>query len=164
MINETVIFNLECYAPALQIRAGQRSITAILRPLTAHIYHVMIIMTGGFSKKSFMLSFPGNSFEQSRTCYLHFYKIHRTILLSFYLLIFYSLFRNRSVLCCPPFRTFPLRVNTLDESVFFLLVVCILTFVPFVLFASQAVLKRKLKTLILPPIHSLVKFNKYLYL
>ena len=40
---------------ALQIRAGQRSITANLWlwPLIAHIYHVMIIMTGGFSKKSF---------------------------------------------------------------------------------------------------------------
>ena len=36
---------------ALQIRAGQRSITANLWPLTAHIYHVMIIVTGGFSKK-----------------------------------------------------------------------------------------------------------------
>ena len=38
---------------ALQIRAGQWSITANLWPLTTHIYHVMIIVTGGFSKKSF---------------------------------------------------------------------------------------------------------------
>ena len=38
---------------ALQIRAGHRSITANLWPLTAHIYHIMIIVTGGFSKKSF---------------------------------------------------------------------------------------------------------------
>ena len=38
---------------ALQIRAGQRSITANLWPLIAHIYHVMIIVTGSFSKKSF---------------------------------------------------------------------------------------------------------------
>ena len=48
---------------ALQISAGQQSITASLRPLTAHIYHVMIIVTGGFSKKSLLL-FPRNSFEQ----------------------------------------------------------------------------------------------------
>ena len=45
------------YIAALQIRAGQRSITASLWPLTAHIYHVMIIVTGGFSKKSFLLLF-----------------------------------------------------------------------------------------------------------
>ena len=50
--------------PALQIRTSQRSITAKLRPLAAHIYHVMIIMTGEFSKKCFLLLFPGNSFEQ----------------------------------------------------------------------------------------------------
>ena len=37
---------------ALQIMAGQRSITANLWPFTAHIYHVMIIVTGGISKKS----------------------------------------------------------------------------------------------------------------
>ena len=52
--------------PALQIRAGQRSITANLRPLTAHIYHAMIIVTGNFSKKfSLLLFFPRNSFERS---------------------------------------------------------------------------------------------------
>ena len=50
---------------ALQIRAGKCSITANLWPLTAHIYHVMIIKTGGFSKKFFLLLFPGNSSEQS---------------------------------------------------------------------------------------------------
>ena len=38
--------------------AGQLSITADFRPLTAHIYHVMIILKGDFSKKSF--------------CYYHF--------------------------------------------------------------------------------------------
>ena len=38
---------------ALQIRAAQQSITANLWPLTTNIYHVMIIVTGGFSKKSF---------------------------------------------------------------------------------------------------------------
>ena len=52
------------YITALQIRAGQRSITANLRTLTAHIYHVMIIEAGGFFKKSFLiLLFPRNSFE-----------------------------------------------------------------------------------------------------
>ena len=50
---------------ALQIKGGQRSITANLWALTAHIYHVMIIMTGGFSKKSFLSLYPRNSFEQS---------------------------------------------------------------------------------------------------
>ena len=39
---------------ALQIRAGQWSVTASLQPLTAHIYHVMIIVSGDFSKKSFL--------------------------------------------------------------------------------------------------------------
>ena len=41
----------------LQIRAGQQSITANTWPLTTHIYHVMIMVTGGFSKKSFLLIF-----------------------------------------------------------------------------------------------------------
>ena len=41
--------------PALQIRASQQSITASLWPLTAHSYHVMIIVTHGFSKKSFFI-------------------------------------------------------------------------------------------------------------
>ena len=38
---------------ALQIRAGQWTITANLWPLTTHIYHVMIIVTSGFSMKPF---------------------------------------------------------------------------------------------------------------
>ena len=42
---------------ALQIRANQQSITASLWPLTAYIYHVMIIVTGGFSKKTFFIIF-----------------------------------------------------------------------------------------------------------
>ena len=53
----------------LQIRTGQRSITANIWPLTAYIYHVMIFVTGGFSKKCF-LSFPRKSFERSWICYL----------------------------------------------------------------------------------------------
>ena len=43
--------------PALQIRAGHGSITASLWLLTAHIYHVMIIVTGGFTRNLFLLSF-----------------------------------------------------------------------------------------------------------
>ena len=52
----------------LQVRASQRSITANLLLWTAHIYHVMIIVTGGFSMKSLLLIlilFPRNSFERS---------------------------------------------------------------------------------------------------
>ena len=42
---------------ALQIRTGQRTLTTNLWPLTAHIYHVMIMVTGGFSKKSIFIIF-----------------------------------------------------------------------------------------------------------
>ena len=66
----------------LQIRAGQRSIPANIWPLTTHIYHVMIIVTSGFSKKCFLL-FPRKSFGQSWICYLG-----NTSLFSFYLLFF----------------------------------------------------------------------------
>ena len=41
----------------LQIRAGQRSITANLWPLTTNIYQVMIIVTGDFSNKYFFIIF-----------------------------------------------------------------------------------------------------------
>ena len=41
----------------LQIRADQRSITANLWPLTTHIFHVMIIVTGDFSNKCFFIIF-----------------------------------------------------------------------------------------------------------
>ena len=54
----------------LQIKTGQRSITANIWPLTAYIYHVMIFVTGGFSKKCFLSLFPRKSFEQSWICYL----------------------------------------------------------------------------------------------
>ena len=40
---------------ALQIMAGQRSITTNLQSLNAHTYHAMIIVTSGFFKKSFLL-------------------------------------------------------------------------------------------------------------
>ena len=81
--------------------------------------------------------------------------------------MFYSLFHNHSV-CqrSPPLHTFPLRVNTQDESVFFLLVVlqslCILTHSTFILLTFLVVQKRKLKALTWPPIHLAVTFNKCL--
>ena len=49
---------------ALQIRAAN------FQPLTAHIYHVTIIVTGWFSRVSFLLLFPRNFFEQSWICFL----------------------------------------------------------------------------------------------
>ena len=62
---------------ALQITAGQRSIITNLRPLTAHIYHVMIIMTDWFSKKYFwtilnLLSWNLNTFTKliEQFCFL----------------------------------------------------------------------------------------------
>ena len=51
----------------LQIRAGQRSITANLWPLTAHIYHVMIIVTSSFSKNSFFINIIFISYKFFRT-------------------------------------------------------------------------------------------------
>ena len=75
---------------ALQIRADWGSVTANLWPLTAHIYHIIIIMTVRFFKKSFFLLFPRNSFEQFELVILefkHFHKIHRTSLFSFHLFI-----------------------------------------------------------------------------
>ena len=129
--------------------------------MTVHIY-VIIIMTYGFSKKS-LLFFPRNSLEQSWPCdlgiykhfikcinlqtiYKHFYKTHRTILFSFYLLIFYLLFQN---LCINTLHIFVLFhcVQTHWMSLFVVLQsLCILTLAPFVIFASQAVLKRKPKS------------------
>ena len=41
---------------ALQIRTGQWSVTTSLQFLTAHIYRVMIIVTGGFFQKSFFIN------------------------------------------------------------------------------------------------------------
>ena len=45
------------YNPALQIRINQWSSTTNLQPLIAHIYHVMIIVTSGFSKKCFYYNY-----------------------------------------------------------------------------------------------------------
>ena len=48
---------------ALQIRASQWLITANFWPFTTHIYHVMIIVTGGFFKKSFCIIFRSSSMQ-----------------------------------------------------------------------------------------------------
>ena len=88
---------------SLQIRTGQQSITANLRPLTAHIYHVMIIVTCGFSKKSFFyyyfyfLEILLNDLDLVFSEFKHIYKTQRTSMFSSYLFIFYLLFRNPSV-------------------------------------------------------------------
>ena len=50
--------------------SGHRSTTASLWSFTAHSSHVVIIMTGGFSKKCFLLIFSRISFKQSSTCYI----------------------------------------------------------------------------------------------
>ena len=84
---------------ALQIRGSQRKITTNLRSLAANIYHVIIIVTGRFSKKSFFLLFPRNCFEQS-TC---FHGIETLLQNSqnkfvFFLSVhFFTLFPNHSV-------------------------------------------------------------------
>ena len=51
----STVFGL--HVSVLQIKAGQQSITTNLWLLIAHICHVMIIVTGGFSKKSLLLFF-----------------------------------------------------------------------------------------------------------
>ena len=63
-IFEEEIWNSEykCALPVLQIRVCQQSITANLWPLTTHIHHIMIIVTGGISKKSFL------SFSEAAVC------------------------------------------------------------------------------------------------
>ena len=50
---------IQNFATALQIRAGQQSITANLSPFVTHIYHVMIIVTGSFSRESFLTNIIG---------------------------------------------------------------------------------------------------------
>ena len=87
--------------PALQIRTGQRSITTNLLPLTAHIYHVMIIVTSSFSRRSFFINiffcwyffFLKFSLNDIELVFLEFkliYKTRRTSLFSFCLFIFFT--------------------------------------------------------------------------
>ena len=73
----------------------------------------------------YFLEFLLNYLELVFLQFKHIYKPQRTSLFPFYLFIFYLMFHNHSVYSCfPPFRTFPLRVNTQDECVLFLIVVC----------------------------------------
>ena len=81
----------------------------------------------------------------------HFYKTHRTSLFSFYLSTFHALFFV-IILCINtlPFHTFPLRVNTLDESVLFLHIasesLCILTLSTFCTFCIISGTKEQTKS------------------
>ena len=64
-----------------------------------HIYHDMIIVTGGFSKKSFYYYFLQillNNLQLVILEFKHLQKTHRISMFSFYLLIFYAFFRNHS--------------------------------------------------------------------
>ena len=113
---------------ALQIRVGQRSTAASLQPLTAHIYHIMIIVTGGFFKKYFFINtiFISQKFlgtilklfsclQNTKNNSAFFLSVH-------FLLVFF----NRSVyLRSPTFHTFPPRVNIED------LIVCSLFYCSF---------------------------------
>ena len=112
---------------ALQIRGGQCSITTNLRPLTTNIYYVMIIVTGGFSKKYFyyyyFLKILLINLELVFLGLKNFYKTHRTSLFYFYLFSFDSFPNHFVYQHSPAFHTFPVHVNTQDESLLFLLVV-----------------------------------------
>ena len=78
-------------------KASQLSITANLQSLTAHIYCIMIIVTSGFSKKSFFLilfvfcflEIYLNNLEIVFLEFKYIYNTQRTSLFSFYLFIFY---------------------------------------------------------------------------
>ena len=109
----------------------------------------------------FYIVFPRNSFEQSWA----FKKltVHRTSLF----LWTFTFFHNHSVYYhSPPFCTFPLHLNTLDESVLFLLVVLqslrILTFSTFYTFHIISDTKEKTKSFNLTSNIFSVKFKKYL--
>ena len=84
-----------------------------------------------FQRNLFLLIsflFPGNSFERSLNLFpwnLNTFTKHKELsLFSFYLFIFYSLFRNHCVYqLSPPFCTFLLHVNTQNGSVLVLLAI-----------------------------------------
>ena len=96
-----MISDLIFVVTVLPIKAGQWSITASHQPLTTHIYHVMIIVTSGFSRNLFIifyfLEILSNDLELVLLEFKHIYKLQKTSLFPFYLFIFYSLFRNHSV-------------------------------------------------------------------
>ena len=68
----------ETHNSVLWIRAGQWLIIANLWPLTAHIFHVIIIVTGDFSKKSFFIIIVFRT-SHTQTSFKTFRNIHRKI-------------------------------------------------------------------------------------
>ena len=141
----------------LQIRASQWSITGNLQPLTAHIYHEMIIVTGDFFQEIFLLLllFPKNSFERSWTLnslnLITFTKHTEKVCFLLYLFIFYLLFCNHSlVLTLFIFCYFYTACKHTDESILFLLVVlqslCILMLSNFCTFRIISSTKKKIKS------------------
>ena len=102
------------------MRTSQQSITANFRPLTAHIYHVMIIVTGGYSRISFLSLFPRNFLNDLELTFLefkHFNKTHRPSFLSFYLFILYSFFlQSLCILTLSTFCTFPFASSAKEKT------------------------------------------------
>ena len=103
-----------------------------------------------------MFSWELNTFTKhtEQVCFL--------FICSFYTCCFVTIVYWRS----PRFRTFPLHVNTQDESVLFLLVVlqllCIYALQLLYFSHHYRYQKEKLKALTWPPTHFVVKFNKSL--
>ena len=138
---------------ALQIRVGQRSITTNLRTLTTHIYLVMIIVTVGFSKKSFLLYYYFleillNNFELVFLEFKDFYKTHRTSLLSFHLFIFLLvILQSFCVLTLSPFPYFSTmyrhRMTLFSFYSFFCNHSCLLTLCTFCIFCISSSTKKK---------------------
>ena len=139
------------------LRTCQWSITANLQSLIAHIYCeswvIQEIFVSVISLK-FFWAILNLLFWNLNTCA----KLTEQVCFHgfFYLFIFYLLFHNHSVhYRYPPFRTFPLCINTLVESGLFLhiilqslwkLLLLLSTFCYFCI-TSQTVQKRKLKAL-----------------
>ena len=74
----------------LQIRASQWSITANLRPFTTHIYHVMIIVTGGRFRRNHFYYFLENLLNNLEFVILefkHFYTQVCFLFICYFLLI-----------------------------------------------------------------------------
>ena len=102
----------------VQTRASQQSITVNFWALIIHIYHIMVTVTGGFSRISFLL-FPKCFLSNLELVFLefkHFYKTHRTSLFSFYLFIYLLLFDNHSGYVRSPLSLFfPITVGTKEK-------------------------------------------------
>ena len=147
----------------LWIRTSQQSITANLRPLTTHIYHVMIIVTDEFSMKSLLL-FLRNSFKQFWTYLLqnsqnkfvfflsiHFFTCCFVIILcinTFHLFVLFTACKDTGWVCSLFAHCFTITVyiNTLH----------------LLYFLHHKWYERKPKALIWPAIYFVMKLNKYL--